>query len=66
MTVEAAILLPVFLFFFLNLLSFLEILRLHGKIEMGLWDVGSDLCLYSYAFTGEETIAHSEEKKQDW
>ena len=66
MTVEAAILLPVFLFFFLNLLSFLEVLRLHGKIERGLWDVGSDLCLYSYAFTGEETIAHSEEKKQDW
>ena len=66
MTVEAAILLSVFLVFFLNLLSFLEILRLHGKIEMGLWDVGSDLCLYSYAFTGEETIVHSEEKKQDW
>lgn len=66
MTVEAAILIPIILFLFVSLLAFPEMLRLHGKIEMGLWDIGSDLCMYSYAFAGEDDITHSEERKQDW
>lgn len=66
MTVEAAVLLPLILFFFLNLMSFVEMLRLHGKVEMGLWDIGNDLCKYSYVFQNEEKIEKSSDKKESW
>ena len=46
MTVEASIVLPLFLLFFLNLSSGLEMIRLHGHLEMSLWKVGRDLSLY--------------------
>lgn len=49
MTVEAALVLPVFLIFFLNLASVIEIMRLHGRVEMALWAVGRELCLYGSA-----------------
>ena len=46
MTVEAAILLPVLLFFFLHLFSVVEMLRLHSKITFGLWECGNQLAVY--------------------
>lgn len=49
MTVEAAIVLPLFLFFFLNLGCALEMIRLHGNLELALWNVGNQLAVYGAA-----------------
>lgn len=56
MTVEAAIVLPLFLFFFLNLGSVIELIRLHGNLEFALHDVGNRMAVYGYALaaSGEE------------
>lgn len=54
MTVEAAIVLPLFLFFFINLGSAIEMIRLHGNLQMGLWNVGNKMCVYGYAADGEK------------
>lgn len=49
MTVEAAIVLPLFLIFFLNLGSAMEMLRLHSRVESAVWETGRELCLYATA-----------------
>ena len=46
MTVEAALALPLFLIFFLQLGSVMEMMRLYGRIETALWETGRELCLY--------------------
>lgn len=46
MTVEASIVLPLFLFFFLQMSGFMEMLRLHGNLQYGLWQAGKTLMLY--------------------
>lgn len=46
MTVEASILLPLCLFFFLNLGSAIEMIRLHGNLQMALWETGNRLAVY--------------------
>jgi len=46
MTVEAAVILPLFLFFFVNLGSAIEMVRLHGNLQLALWNVGNRLCVY--------------------
>lgn len=51
MTVETAIVLPLFLFFFINLLSSIEMIRLHGNIAMALHDSGSRLSYYGAFLT---------------
>lgn len=54
MTVEASVLLPMFLFFFLNLGCAIEMIRLHGNLQLALWQIGSKLSVYGYAMsTGE-------------
>jgi len=53
MTVEAAFVLPLFLFFFLHLSGVMEMLRLHGSLEAALWNVGNQLTLYEVTF-GEQ------------
>lgn len=50
MTVEAALVLPVFIFFVLNLFSVIEMLRLHGNIAWALNRVGGETALYGYTF----------------
>lgn len=52
MTVEATILLPLLLFFFLHILSAVEMLRLHGKLCFALWECGNSLTVYA-AMPGE-------------
>lgn len=47
MTVEASIVLPLFLFFFLHLASYIEMLRLHGKVTLALWDAGKKVSAYT-------------------
>lgn len=49
MTVEAAVVLPLFLFFFLNLGSAMEMIRLHGNLQLALWNTGNQLCVYGHA-----------------
>lgn len=46
MTVEASMVLPLFLFFFLHLMSCVEMIRLHGKLTFALWDTGKKLAVY--------------------
>lgn len=48
MTVEAAAILPLLLFFFLNLTSVIEMIRLHGNLELALWESGRRLAVYGY------------------
>lgn len=56
MTVEAALVLPLFLFFFLNLSCALEMIRLRGNLELALWETGSKLSVYGHILsTGEES-----------
>lgn len=50
MTVEAAIVLPVFIFFFLNILWVIEIYRLHSTLLLSLREVGRELSVYAYAY----------------
>lgn len=49
MTVEAAIIMPFFLFLILSFLSFLEIIRLQNTITMGLREAGVPITVYGYA-----------------
>ncbi|MEZ3427996.1 MAG: hypothetical protein K1W13_11465 [Lachnospiraceae bacterium] len=50
MTVEAAMVLPVFLFFFFNILWMIEIYRLHSTLLFSLREVGRELSVYAYAY----------------
>lgn len=54
MTVEAAIVLPVFLFFFLNLGCAIELIRLHGNLELALCDVGNRMSVYGYVLSEKD------------
>ncbi len=60
MTVEATILLPIFMFFMLNMGSALEMIRLHGNLQLSLWDVGRKVALYSY---GAEVVELLEDRE---
>ncbi len=51
MTVEAAVVLPVFLFFFINLSASLEMIRLYGNLEYALHGAGNEVCLYGSLLT---------------
>lgn len=50
MTVEAAMVLPLFLFCFLNLFSVLNIYSLQTTLMSALRETGQDLCVYGYAY----------------
>lgn len=53
MTVEAAVIVPLLLLFFLHLGSFMEMLRLHGRLEYALWQTGRELAVYAAAEAGD-------------
>lgn len=53
MTLEAAMVIPLFLFFFLNLMSSVEMLRLHGNVAAALWENGRIMAVSGYAYDGE-------------
>lgn len=48
MTVEASILLPVFLMLFVNLLSVIEVYRIHSSVAETLWEKGRKTAQYYY------------------
>lgn len=56
MTVEASIVLPLFLFFFLNLGSVIEMIRLHNNLELALWETGNRLAVYGHVLDGGNKI----------
>ena len=52
MTVEAAIVLPLFIFFFLNLGCAIEMMRLHGNLQLALWNTGNTMSVYGHVLDG--------------
>lgn len=66
MTVEAAMALPVFLLFLLNLGSAIEMIRLHGNLQTALWETGSKLAVYGYALGNEESLRSVEQEDPWW
>lgn len=56
MTVEAAVVLPLFLFFLLNLSCTIELIRLHGNLQLALWDTCSKVAIYGHAL-GDSDLA---------
>lgn len=56
MTVEAAVVLPLFLYFLLNLSCAIELIRLHGNLQLALWDTCSKVAIYGHAL-GDSDLA---------
>lgn len=52
MTVEASLLLPLLMIFFMNITSAVEMIRLHGNLEMALWNTGNKMSVYGTALAG--------------
>ena len=46
MTVETALVLPLFCFFMIHMGSAIEMMRLHGNLEVALWDAGRQVGIY--------------------
>ena len=59
MTVEAALILPLFIFFFVNLGCAMEMIRLHGNLQLALWNVGNQMCIYGHAAERADEINHA-------
>ncbi len=60
MTVEAALILPLMLFFFINLMAGVEMIRLHGNILAHLWQEGRVLAASGWIYgkaEEESTVA---------
>lgn len=66
MTIEAGIVLPLFLFFFLNLGCAMEMIRLHGNLQLALWQVGSMLSVYGYALDSGELPENGASEDSWW
>ncbi len=64
MTVEAAVVIPMFLFFFLNLMSAIEMIRLHGNLELALWENGKAMAVGGYAYDRIFSDGEGEEKNE--
>ena len=48
MTVEASLVLPVFIMLFMNLLSVIEVYRIHSNVAASLWEEGRKTAKYLY------------------
>lgn len=46
MTVEAALVLPLFCFFMIYMGNAIEMIRLHGNLEVALWNIGRQIGVY--------------------
>lgn len=65
MTVEAAMVLPVFLFFFLNLSCALEMIRLQGNLELALRETGNQFSIYGAMLPAEVSPEPKEYGERD-
>ena len=50
MTVEAAIIMPVFLFAILNMLSIIDLIRVHSNIQAAMTETAKEMATYGYAY----------------
>lgn len=48
LTIEAALVLPVFLFFFLGMVSLIQAIQTEGAVRASLWETGKRLATYAY------------------
>lgn len=64
MTVEAAVLLPLFLFVFLNMGCAIELIRLHCNLEFALCDIGNRMSVYGYALSQTERKVEKKEEEK--
>lgn len=64
MTVETAMVLPLFCFFMIHMGSAIEMIRLHGNIEVALWNAGRQVGIYEDLLSGEESSDDSQ--KEGW
>ena len=49
MTVEASLILPIFILLFMNLLSMIEVYRIHSSVAETLWEKGRESAKFLYA-----------------
>lgn len=66
MTLEAAIVLPLVLFFFLNLGCAIEMIRLHSNLQLALWQIGRELSVYEYVVDSGEQPGEEEQENNWW
>lgn len=66
MTVEASIVMPLFLFFFLNLGCAMELIRLHGNLEIALFDVGRRISVYGYILAEDDVEKEEQNPEPTW
>ena len=68
MTVEASIVLPLFMFFFMNLGCAMEMIRLHGNLQLALWNVGNKMCVYGHIVGGggQSDVSDDGDDKGKW
>lgn len=66
MTVEASILLPLVLFVFLNLGCAIEMIRLHGNLQLALWQTGREVSLYGYVLDSGEMPENVRQEGEWW
>ena len=50
MTIEACLVLPLFLFAFLNVISIIELYRLQGNISAAMHDTAKQMAVYGYEY----------------
>ena len=48
MTIEAAVLLPILISVVLIMGGMIEAIRIHGKVQTDLWNIGTRMCVYGY------------------
>jgi hypothetical protein len=60
MTLEASIALPLFIFFFVNIIAAIDIVRVQSEMEATLHQVGSDACLLAFDMREGENLVEPE------
>ena len=60
MTLEASIALPLFIFFFVNIIAAIDIIRVQSEMEATLHQVGNDACLIAFDMREGEKLVDSE------
>jgi len=63
MTVEASLVLPLFLLFFVNIGSAMEMIRLHSNMELALYDVGRSMSIYGYALADVKEVYQTDDER---
>lgn len=61
MTVEASLILPVFIMLLMNVLSIIEVYRIHSSVAESLWDEGRKTAKYCYLKEAAENISGLQE-----